>query len=292
MASRPQDSRGASREKSIYFMKIQEIKTALAELGAKPNKHLGQHFLVDKHALDTIVQEAEIEKGDHVLEVGPGLGVLTRRLIEAGAEVIAIERDKKFAAYLRTRFSDDFECAEGDAAKMDWDELIGKGDWKFVSNLPYGITAIALRKALWGKNPPTNMVVLIQREVAERIILRGRKKHSLLSLMVAFASHETQLVKRVSRTCFYPPPRVESAILRIIPTRREEREVIWGEDPEKIMALARKGFAHPRKFLFSNLDIKGEAVSRISLETKIPEKARAEDLKPEDWVLLAKILER
>lgn len=278
-------------------MKIQEIRATLEKLGARPNKRLGQHFLIDKHALETIVEEAEIEQGDRVLEIGPGLGVLTERLIGAGAHVVAIERDKKFPEYLLEEFppyeggvKGGLEVIQGDAAKLDWDGVVGKEEWKFVSNLPYAITSLALRKALWSANPPTNIVVLIQREVAERIILRGRKKHSLLSLMVAFASHEVMLVKRVSRTCFYPPPKVESAILRIIPMSLEEREAIWGMNPEAAMALAKKGFSHPRKLLFSNLGLKGEESVRISRITGLSEKSRAEDLNPEDWVSLAKAL--
>ena len=266
-----------------------EIKQVLSEIGGGANKGLGQHFLIDKTTLASIVEEAEIEPGDRVLEIGPGLGVLTGALIEAGDEVQAIERDRRFMGYLEKKFPEHLELVQGDAVKLDWDSIIGKGEWKFVSNLPYSMTSLAIRKALYGKNPPTNLVVMIQREVAERIISRN-KKQSLLSLMVAFASHETQLVRRVAAGAFFPPPKVESAVLRISPMSHEERLAIWGIDPEKVMAIAKLGFAHPRKFLGSNLGLKTENWQLTTAKLGLDPKVRAEDLRVEDWVRLAEVL--
>lgn len=265
-----------------------EIKAVLANFGGGANKGLGQHFLVDKSTLATIVEESEIEPGERVLEVGPGLGVLTKELIGKGASVIAIERDRRFIEYLSVTYppakggKGGLDLIQGDAAKLDWDSIIGEGEWKFVSNLPYSMTSLAIRKALYGKNPPTNLVVLIQREVAERIISRN-KKQSLLSLMVAYASHETEIVRRVAPGSFFPPPKVESAVLRVSPMSIEERLAIWGIDPEYIMGVAKKGFAHPRKLLASNLGIKGEVLEKLGISAKI----RAEDLSPGEWRDLA-----
>ncbi len=259
-----------------------EIRAVMKEIGGQANKRLGQHFLIDKNILDIIVAEAEIETGDRVLELGPGLGVLTRALIEAGASVTAVERDRRFIGYLKTKLPNNVSLIEGDASRLDWENHFKKKEWKFISNLPYSITSLALRKALYAKLPPTNLVVLVQREVAERAIARDRK-HSLLSLMVAFSTHEARLVKRVSAGSFFPPPRVESAILRMIPMTQRERKTIWGRDPEEIMALAKKGFAHPRKLLSSNLKIEPELLRSVGIASK----ARAEDLRPEDWARLA-----
>ncbi|MCE9586337.1 16S rRNA (adenine(1518)-N(6)/adenine(1519)-N(6))-dimethyltransferase RsmA [Candidatus Uhrbacteria bacterium] len=262
-----------------------EIKQVLSELGGTANKGLGQHFLIDKMTLSTIVDEAEIEAGDRVLEVGPGLGVLTGALIEKGATVEAIERDRRFVGYLGNKLPKHLKVTQADAAKFDWDTIVGKGKWKFVSNLPYSMTSLALRKALYGKNPPTNLVVLIQREVAERILARDQK-HSLVSLMVAFASHETQLVRRVAAGAFFPPPKVESAVLRVSPMSHKERLAVWGIDTEKVMAVAKLGFAHPRKFLSSNLGQKADTWLITATTLGLNPKARAEDLRPEDWVRL------
>ena len=269
-----------------------EIKAALSALGGGANKKLGQHFLVDPSALAAIIEAADIKKGEHVLEIGPGLGVLTAGLLEQGARVTAIEQDRRFVSFHEKRGVAGLDVTYADAAKLDWMPLVGKKPWKFVSNLPYSITSLALRKALWpahrssseggNEHPPELVVALVQREVAERAVAKDGKT-SLLSLMVALASREARIVKRVPAGAFYPPPKVESAILKIVPMGLEERLEKWGIEPEKIMALAKKGFAHPRKLLASNLGVKGEAL----LAAGIPEKARAEDLSPEAWARLA-----
>lgn len=278
-----------------------EIRKVMKEIGGGANKRLGQHFLIDPHALATIVEEAEIEKGDRVLEIGPGLGVLTGALLDAGASVAAVERDRRFVEFLSGRgvlqYAPTFdrerlEIIHADASKLDWQNHFKKKDWKFVSNLPYSITSLALRKALYAKHPPTNIVVLVQREVAERAVARqqaksNKQKGSLLSLMVALASHEARFVKRVTAGAFFPPPKVESAILRIIPMTPEERQAIWGRDPEEIMAIAKRGFAHPRKLLASNLKLAADALVSVGIAPK----ARAEDLRPEDWARLADVLD-
>ena len=126
-----------------------------------PRKRFGQHFLVDKNVLQKIVDAASIKDGDHVIEIGPGLGVLTEELIRRGADVTAIEQDMRFVTYLMTTLvTMKLEVVAGDAAENDWDELLRGTPWKFVSNLPYSITSLAIRKALWsagriGKKPAT-----------------------------------------------------------------------------------------------------------------------------------------
>ena len=244
------------------------------------SKKLGQHFLVDESTLKAIVQAADIKKGDRVLEVGPGLGVLTRALSEKGAEVIAIERDKRFVGFL-----EGMNVIQGDAARLDWDEVVGKKKWKFVSNLPYSITSLALRKALWAKNPPEKLVALIQKEVADRILMR-EGKGSLLSLMVALSSTSFRRVKKVGRGAFYPPPKVESAVLEVVPISWEERGEKWGIHPDEIMKVAKKGFSHPRKMLASNLNIEKSVLEGIGLNGN----ARAENLSPENWAELARCI--
>lgn len=271
-----------------------EIRAVLASIGGAPNKRLGQNFLIDKTALETIVSEAEIEPGDRVLEVGPGLGVLTEAMLERGASVTSVERDRRFAEYLSRVIPakagiqpKQFEIIEGDASRLDWEDHFKNKNWKFISNLPYSITSLALRKALYANHPPSNLVVLVQKEVAERIIARNQK-YSLVALMVAFASHETRLVKKVPPGAFFPSPKVDSAILRIIPMNQKERQLIWGMDPEKIMAVAKRGFAHPRKKLSSNLGIDGARLETLGLSAQI----RAEDLLPTQWQELALALEQ
>lgn len=264
-------------------MKPSDIKTILAGFGSGANKKLGQHFLIDKNVLQTIVESAELKSGDTILEIGPGLGVLTNQLEEQGARVIAIEQDRRFLPLLE---KENRKVIHGDAARLDWEEIVEVGKWKFVSNLPYSITSLAIRKALWCLNPPELVVVLIQREVAERATAKDGKG-SLLSLMVALASSSAKLVKRVPAGAFFPPPKVESAILKIIPMTQADRELKWGVKPEKIMEIAKRGFAHPRKLLASNLQISPGVLKNAGLN----EKARAEDLSPADWSRLVAVLE-
>ena len=261
-------------------MKPTEIKKILGEIGGGMNKRLGQHFLIDRSALDSVVREVHVHPGMITLEVGPGLGVLTQALLDAGHDVVAIERDARFAAYLEQRFSGrQFRLVKGDAAQLDWMDIVKDREWQLASNLPYAISSLALRLALWSPQPAENVVVMLQREVAERAAGKNGKT-SLLSLMVALASSDIRIVKRVPPGAFYPPPKVESAILQIEPMPVPERIERWGIDPEKIMQVAKKGFAHPRKLLTSNLGIQ-----KIGIEG-IPEKARAEALSPDQWARL------
>lgn len=282
-------------------MNPSEIKIQLQALGGRANKKLGQHFLIDERVLRSIIEAADIQPHEQVLEIGPGLGVLTRELVDRGANVIAIEQDRRFVEYFYSIFNSSqpplklrggaeggrVKVEHGDAAKLDWTTLMSQLPWKFISNLPYSITSLALRKALWNDHPPQKIVVLIQREVAERAIAKDGKS-SLLSLMVALGSSSARIVRRVSAGAFYPPPRVESAVLEITPLSLVERKKKWGVDPEKIMLLAKKGFAHPRKFLASNLGLtQGQFTIFSSI---IPPKARAEELSPELWAGLARLL--
>lgn len=266
-----------------------EIKFIMQSIDSRPIHALGQNFLIDQAALKDIVQAAEIKKGEHVLEVGPGLGVLTKELISSGARVTAIERDRKLLGYLEAHDIKRLELVQGDAAKLDWEKLINKKPWKFVSNLPYAITSFALRKALYGSLSPDSVVVLIQKEVAERIMAPARgDKLSLLSLMVWLASDDIQMIRRVPPGAFYPSPKVDSAILRIVPMAHDVRKAVWGIDPEEVMQAAKKGFTHPRKLLFRNLGLDEKAWTQIAQDLGINIKARAEDLSVQQWVELAK----
>ncbi|MFZ6015731.1 MAG: 16S rRNA (adenine(1518)-N(6)/adenine(1519)-N(6))-dimethyltransferase RsmA [Patescibacteria group bacterium] len=275
-----------------------QLIATLQELGIKPNKGLGQNFLIDKNILAKIVATAEIEAGDRVLEIGPGLGVLTQALITAGASVTFIEKDSKLFNYLSTLLSPVNGGGmsrgiagqrEGDAAKTDFNDLMGPKPWKFVSNLPYSITSIALRKALYCDNPPQLLVALIQKEVAERILAKDKKAEvSLLSLMSYLACSDIKIIHKVSSTCFYPPPKVESAIIKMIPMPPQERIKKWGIDPEAVMKIAKQGFAHPRKLLGRNLNLPASQWQSLAEKLNINPKARAEDLSVNDWANLGK----
>ena len=276
-------------------MKPTEIKQILFELGGQANKHLGQHFLIDEKALEEIIKAAEIKSGDRVLEIGPGLGVLTKQLVESGAQVIAIEKDKRFVPIIENVLKNsklNNQVILTDAAKNNWSPLLENKSWKFVSNLPYAITSLALRKALYETDPaPEVLVVLVQKEVAERIVAPARGgKMSLLALMVALASIDVKIIRRVPPGAFFPPPKVDSAILKIIPASHVARQNKWGIDSEKVMAVAKKGFAHPRKLLFRNLALDEKKWIELAQKLLINIKARSEDLSVKQWAELAKLL--
>lgn len=269
-------------------MKPSDIRLLLEKLGGSPNKRLGQHFLIDGATLETIIEAGELEEGDNVLEIGPGLGVLTNELLERGASVIAIEKDRRYAEYHDSRRLKQLKIVQGDAIQLDWMKLVGKKPWKLIANLPYAITSFALRLGLWASHPPTHIVVLVQKEVADRVIARDGKQ-SLLSLMVALVSSEAKILRHVPPGCFYPPPRVDSAVLWIKPYTKQERDKQWGIAPERVMEIAKKGFSKPRKLLRSNIGV-SEADSEFWKALGINPKARSEDLSPGQWVELAKWL--
>lgn len=272
-------------------MNKNEIITELRTLHRSPNKRLGQNFLIDKNILQKIVAAADLKDGERVLEIGPGLGVLTDAMIGAGAEVTAIEKDSVFAERLMNRQQDELVVIYGDAAKLDWEPFTGSKHWKFVSNLPYAITSLALRKALYIKKPPKVAVALIQKEVADRIMEPVRSgKMSLLALMCHLATEKIERVCRVSKNSFYPSPKVESAVIKMTVMSQTARKKKWGMDPEEVMKIAKQGFSHPRKLLQRNLNVDHQVWATIVDQTGIKPKARAEDLSVEEWVQLAHCL--
>ncbi len=273
-------------------MNPSEIRVALERLGRGANKSLGQHFLIDRAALRAVVDAVHLQAGDRVVEIGPGLGVLTGELLQHGANVLSIERDRGLAAWLRERYAAEIKrgqltLIEADAADGDWLQYVAEGPWKFVSNLPYAITSLALRLALWAPNPPTKLSVLIQKEVAERIT--DRDDTSLLSLMVGLSARSVRIVRRVPPGAFYPPPKVDSAVLFVDVLSPEEREKTWGIQPEMVMKWAKQGFAHPRKMLMSNLGLSSEQRTLLEQAGFAPT-IRAEALDIRAWVEFAKRL--
>ncbi len=275
-----------------------EIKSILASLGARPEKAFGQNFLIEASVLGSVIEAASLTSQDTVLEIGPGLGVLTEDLLATGAAVYAIERDRKFIEHLLSRFGvkgQRFFLTQGDAAILDWMQLVPEDvSWKLVSNLPYAISSYALRSALWAPRPAARVVVMLQREVAERALALINNKMessraSLLSLMIALSCSSGRVVRRVPASAFFPPPKVESAILELVPMTLHERQTCWGMDPEYIMKLAKQGFAHPRKQLFSTLDVRDRA-DELSAFLGLPKEVRPEELSAAQWASLAQVL--
>ncbi|MDD3694000.1 MAG: 16S rRNA (adenine(1518)-N(6)/adenine(1519)-N(6))-dimethyltransferase RsmA [Candidatus Pacebacteria bacterium] len=245
-----------------------------------PKKSLGQNFLKSKKALSAMVSSAEIHPGDYVLEVGPGKGALTEVLLAAGARVVACEIDERMIHYLSEKFSSFIESKQlilvpGDVLFSSWEKEIPQGvSYKLVANLPYYVATHILKFFLERKNSPTTAVLLVQKEVAERIVSRD-KKSSILSLSVALYGSAGWIVKVPARF-FTPKPKVDSAIILIrdigvekIPSFR------WGEN---FFTIIKTAFSEKRKKALKNLKKINGDWDLWFTELDIPKNTRAEDI--------------
>ena len=274
-----------------------DIGKILREYGVRPSKGLAQNFLVSEGVLDKIVAASELDPADVVLEVGPGLGLMTRRLAEAARAVVAIELDRRMIAILSDRLADlpNVHIVEADILAVEPAEVIaerlGEGasgsPYKVVANLPYYITSRALRHLLAESDRPRLLVLMVQREVADRL-RAGPGEHSLLSLSVqAFGSVEQ--VCRVPASAFYPAPKVASAVVRIAV---DERPAIDSALQPAYFRVLRAGFGQKRKQLHNslsaNLALPPGRAHQLLVQAGIPPTARPQSLSLEQWRALAR----
>ena len=250
----------------------------------KAKKSLGQNFLKSEGALRKIIEEGEINSSDIILEIGPGKGVLTSRLLEKAGYVIAIEKDKNLVEFLQEKFAK--EISEKKLILLENDILeyipISK-NYKIIANIPYNITGAILKKFLTEKIQPNMMVLMVQNEVAKRIVARDNKE-SILSISVK-AYGTPKLAMKVPARYFSPAPKVDSAIISIKNISRNffiENKV----DENTFWEIIHAGFAHKRKKLTSNLKKFQPFLNQIQLKTL--ENKRAEDLTLFDWLSLIK----
>ncbi len=249
----------------------------------KPKKHLGQNFLTSVPARIAIVDAGEISPSDSILEIGPGRGFLTSALLETGAEVTALEKDTELIPVLTDQFKEfpNFSLIEGDALTYD----PPSANYKLIANIPYYITGAILERYLSHPNQPQTMVVLVQKEVAERVCAREGKE-SILSLSVK-AYGEPKLVYRVSRGSFNPAPTVDSAVLQIKNISRGNFKNQYHE--QLFFKAVKQGFAHKRKLLASNLKeaFPSHSIPEVFESLGIPSKVRAEDVTLPSWIQLS-----
>lgn len=266
----------------------------------KPIKHLGQNFLTSKKIIEDIIRAADLSPDDVVLEAGPGKGILTEAILEKipRGKLIAVEKDKRLVEYLNKKFAavySNLEIIYGDILKFDSGKLKANEvkSYKIVANIPYYITSRFLRNFLESDYQPSRMVLMLQKEVAERIACPNGCKESILSISVK-AYGEPKIIKKVPAEFFSPKPKVDSAIL-LINNISKDFFTKNKLDEKNFFELARAGFAHKRKFLIKNLS----DCSKLGFQQQqqwrnvfdncgISEKARAEDLKLEDWKCFAK----
>ncbi len=246
----------------------------------KAKKHLGQHFLTSKKVLSDIIKAASVVKGDAVLEIGPGKGVLTNVLLETGAKVVAIETDPDMIEVLNEKFvkeilSKQLTLIEGDVLDLNIKNYL-KGEYKLVANIPYYITGEILRRFLSSDYQPSSVTVLVQKEVAERIA--KSKKETILSLSIK-AYGKPFYITSVPARYFTPKPKVDSAVLHISNISKNFFDEM---SEERFFKLIKAGFSSKRKKLINNLSVFG---SKTSLEKSLVGfiNLRAEDISLEEW---------
>jgi len=274
---------------------LAETQRYLRRLDLKARKKLGQHFLVDEDALAAIVSAAELTADDLVIEVGPGLGVLTDELVKKAGAVVAVELDDRLAEILRKKMTaaTNFTVVNKDILKAEPQEFLAqpvalnvlKGAqpiYKVVANLPYYITSAVLRYFLEALPQPSVMVVMVQKEVAEAIAAE-QGKMSLLSTSIHFYG-KPEIVRYVPAASFYPPPEVDSAVLKIKVYDKPRLDI---DDVNGFFNLVRAGFAASRKQLPNSLaqGLKWEKERAVVLLAKaeIAANRRAETLSLEEW---------
>lgn len=256
-------------------------------------KSFGQNFLKSPSVIKKIIDAGEVKKGDLVLEIGPGKGALTEKLLLAGAKVTAVEKDSDLLPILKERFAK--EIANKELILINEDILdikpkekkLFSGKYKIIANIPYNITGAIFKKFLSEENQPERMILMVQKEVADRILAKNSKE-SLLSISVK-AYGSPKLITKVPKHLFSPEPKVDSAVIAInnisrtfFDSSKIQEKDFWG--------LVRAGFAHKRKLLSGNLKILDKKIDWKEKIQTITQKtnSRAEDLSLKDWSNLAK----
>jgi len=252
----------------------------------KAKKSLGQHFLKSKRAVAKIISAAQLTPDDVVLEIGPGKGALTKALLESGARVIAIEKDSDMIEVLEQMFAHEIKSGRLTLIHEDiltWNPNLEAGSWKLVANIPYYITGEIIRRFLSEVAQPERMVLLVQKEVATRIVARDAKE-SILSLSVK-AYGTPKLVMTVPARDFSPAPKVDSAIISITDISHDR---LPSDNEEKFFTIIKQAFSQKRKQLAGTIPplVSKEMLIEFLTQQKLPVTARPEELSFEDWMKL------
>jgi 16S rRNA (adenine1518-N6/adenine1519-N6)-dimethyltransferase len=272
------------------------VRALLDEHGLAPSRALGQNFVADPNTVRRITRLAEVGPGDRVVEVGPGLGSLTLALAETGAAVTAVELDRHLLPVLRQVVEPaGVRVVQGDAMSLDWDAVLGSPaagspagadadddrPWSLVANLPYNIATPLVLDLLAGVPAIRRMLVMVQREVGERLAAGvGDKTYGIPSVKAAYWA-DASVVGRVPPTVFVPQPRVESVLVRLVRHDRPPVDV----DPERLFPLVNAGFNQRRKMLRRSLA--GLVGPESFTAAGVRPEARAEELTLADWARLA-----
>jgi 16S rRNA (adenine1518-N6/adenine1519-N6)-dimethyltransferase len=290
---------------------LSTIKKELNIPGIKPKKSLGQNFLVNKRIYQKIIAALEIKRDEEIIEIGPGLGTLTSFLAESKAKVIAVEKDHKLVDYLKNKFAgqENVKIVEGDVLRFDPKSYKLKAiSYKLVGNIPYYISSHLLRMVFEKWPCPKAIVLMLQKEVAQRITAKPPNM-SLLAVSVQYYS-KPEIISYVPGQNFYPAPEVDSAIIKLVPGERFTAYSDNAENPEKaggprgftgrklktenFFRIVRAGFSGKRKQLINNLarglKIKKGTIERELKAVGIDPRRRAETLALEEWQKVTNVL--
>jgi 16S rRNA (adenine1518-N6/adenine1519-N6)-dimethyltransferase len=272
-------------------MTKRELIDVLAAIGVRPSRKLGQNFLIDPNMLDALVRDAAPRPGQTVLEVGPGTGTLTRRLLEAGCRVVAVELDARLHDYLSSELGahPHLTLVRGDACRIDLETYVGTQPYRCIANLPYSSSSVFLAHVMNSANMPTDMALLLQREMADRLAAQpATSNYGALSVRVQIR-YQVDIVRKVPPQVFFPAPEVESAYARLAginPQLPKSRQL-------SVDKLTKCAFQQRRKKLLRTLakvapiDILTEAFETL----EIPQNSRPEELTPDNFAALAACLE-
>lgn len=268
-------------------MTIETLKRILGDYGLSPNKTYGQNFLLDEIVLQDMVASANISKGDIVLEVGPGIGNLTKFLLENSKQVIAIEKDPQFVPILNSlkkKFKN-FSYILNDALEVDLHKVLPEGDYKVVANIPYYATGKLVQKFIQTDRKPLSMTLLMQKEVAQNIVATPGDLNLLAISVQLFADPE--LVEIVRAEKFYPPPKVDSAVIHIKLHSKQKYSIA---DEKKLFKILKACFSGKRKqihnTLTKNLGLSKSEVEEILNSIKLDATARPQQLTIDNWLEL------
>ena len=273
------------------------IKKIMDGLGIRFNKALGQNFLIDQTVLDSAIDASGIDEGYGVIEVGPGIGTLTAELSKKAGKVVAIELDRSIAEYLKKAFVayDNVEIVQGDALKIDLKEIIEEKMQGLkvvvIANLPYYITTPLIMKFLEDDLPLESITVLIQKEVAERIVAdAGTKEYGAISVAVQYYS-SPEIIRTVPAESFMPPPKVTSAIIKMDIKNHTKPEV---SNEKRMFRVVKAAFGQRRKTLVnalsSGFDVPKDELARIVTDVTGSEKIRGEQLDLRQFIQISEIL--
>lgn len=267
---------------------ISTIKNLLAILGTRAKKSFGQHFLINEHVLETIIKTAQLDPNDTVFEIGPGLGVLTQELCAHAKNVIAIEKDDDMVSLLpQTIPAKNLTIIHADA--LDFDPAayptIAYAPYKLIANLPYNVATPILEKFLHSAHPPTRIVVLIQKEVAEKICATSGDMNVLALTIQPYAT--PRIIATVPQQAFYPHPRVTSSILLLEP---RTTPLLTEKTAPVYFSLIHAAFSQKRKTLLNSLQkiLNKEAILSLLEAENIASTQRPQRLSLAQWLSLAK----